>query len=216
MCGLKCYVVGKEGSEIANFYHDSHILGTKLQAYLFDSAIEAEDVGTLGDLSPNEYMEISLVRIEELPNSQEPKERRTKMQQDCRIFEEEKEVEKKKEEEDEEEEKEEDGSEESNIGQEEEKEDKDEDEGGEENNNDEDKLASQSDVSLQKLKLEKRRRLDPDIPAVDREVTQQSLSAHQSFLDIGSMQIEAIVEANPTTDSDIAMGNYLAPSTMAL
>jgi hypothetical protein len=77
-------------------------------------------------------------------------------------------------------------------------------------------LASQSDVSLQKLKLEKRRRLDPDIPAVDREVTQQSLSAHQSFLDIGSMQIEAIVEANPTTDSDIAMGNYLAPSTMAL
>jgi hypothetical protein len=44
-------------------------LGTKLQAYLFDLAIEAEDVGTPRDLSPNEEMEISLVRIEEVPNS---------------------------------------------------------------------------------------------------------------------------------------------------
>jgi hypothetical protein len=30
MCGLKCYVVAKEGGEIIDFYHDSHILGTKL------------------------------------------------------------------------------------------------------------------------------------------------------------------------------------------
>jgi hypothetical protein len=69
MCGLKCYIVGKEGGEIADFYHDSHILGTKLQAYFFDSAIKVEDVGTPGDLIPNEYMEISPVRIEEVPNS---------------------------------------------------------------------------------------------------------------------------------------------------
>jgi hypothetical protein len=69
MCGLKCYVIAKEGGEIADFYHDFHILGTKLQAYLFDLAIEAEDVGTPRDLSPNEEMEISLVRIEEVPNS---------------------------------------------------------------------------------------------------------------------------------------------------
>ena len=79
MCRLKCYVVTKEGGEIANFYHDSHILEIKLQAYLFNPAIEVEDVGTLGDLSPNEYMEILLVRIEEVLNSQEFRECRTKM-----------------------------------------------------------------------------------------------------------------------------------------
>jgi hypothetical protein len=69
ICGLKCYVVAKEGGEIVDFYHDSHILGTKLQAYLFDPAIEVQDVGTSGDLSPDEYMEISRVRIEEVPKS---------------------------------------------------------------------------------------------------------------------------------------------------
>jgi hypothetical protein len=85
MCGLKCYVVAKEGGEIADFYHDSHILGTKMQAYLFDPAIEAEDVSIPRDLSLDEYMKISPVRIEEVPNSQEPTERRTKMQNDRRI-----------------------------------------------------------------------------------------------------------------------------------
>jgi hypothetical protein len=86
MCGLKCYVVAKEGGEIADFYHDSYILGTKLQAYLFDPDIEAKDVGTPGDLSPDEYMEILPIRIEEVLNSQESRERRTKMQHDCRTL----------------------------------------------------------------------------------------------------------------------------------
>jgi hypothetical protein len=86
MCGLKCYVVAKEGGEIADFYHDSYILGTKLQAYLFDPDIEAKDVGTPGDLSPDEYMEILPIRIEEVPNLQESRERRTKMQHDCRTL----------------------------------------------------------------------------------------------------------------------------------
>ena len=60
MCGLKCYIVAKEGGKITNFYHDFHILGTKLQAYLFDPAIEAEDVGTPGDLSPSSIWRYSL------------------------------------------------------------------------------------------------------------------------------------------------------------
>jgi hypothetical protein len=70
MYRLKCYVVAKEGGKMANFYYDSHILGTKLQAYLFDPNIEAEDVST-PDRTSTEYMKISPERIEELPNSQE-------------------------------------------------------------------------------------------------------------------------------------------------
>jgi hypothetical protein len=225
MCGLKCYVVAKEGGEIADFYHDSHILGTKLQAYLFDPAIEAEDVSTLGDLSPDEYMEILPLRIEEVPNLQESREHCTKMQHNCRTFDEEEEEEQK----DEEEEEDDDGSKESNVGQDKD-EDKDNDENndededeyndkdkeGEENSNDEDKSASESDVSPLKLKPEKRCKLDPDIPAADREVTEQSPSAHQSLLDIGGMQSEATTEANPFVDLDIAISKYLTPGTMAL
>jgi len=90
MCGLKCYTIAKEGSEIVDFYHNSHILGTKLQAYLFDPAIKAEDVGTPRD-SPDEYMEILLVRIEEVLNLQESRERHTKMQHYCRTSNEEEE-----------------------------------------------------------------------------------------------------------------------------
>jgi hypothetical protein len=105
------------------------------------------------------------------------------MQHDRRISDEEEEEEVEKDEEDEEEKEDEDGSEESNVGQ-------DKDEEGEENNNDEDKLASQSDVLPLKLKPEKHRKLDLNIPATDREVTQQSPSAHQSLLDIGGMQSE--------------------------
>jgi hypothetical protein len=78
MCGLKCYVVAKKGGEIAGFQYYSHILGTLLQAYLFDLAIEAEDIGTPEDLSPNEYMEISPEKIEEVPNLQDREEHRTK------------------------------------------------------------------------------------------------------------------------------------------
>jgi hypothetical protein len=190
-------------------------LGTKLQAYLFDPDIEAEDVGTPGDLSPDEYMEILPIRIEEVPNSQESRERRTKMQHDCRTSDEEEEEQKDEEEEDD------DGNKESNVGQDEDEdedkgEDNDEDKEGEENNNDEDKLSSESDVSLLKLKPRKRRRLDSDIPATDREVTEQYPSAHQSLLDISGMQREATAKANPSVDSNIAMGRYLVPGTMAL
>jgi hypothetical protein len=70
LLGLKCYIVAKEGGEMADFYYNSHILGTKQQAYLFDPDIEAEDVST-PDSNSTEYMEISPERIEELPNLQE-------------------------------------------------------------------------------------------------------------------------------------------------
>jgi hypothetical protein len=197
---------------------------------LFDPDIEVEDVGTPGDLSPDEYMEILPIRIEEVPNSQESRERRTKMQHDCRTSDEEEE-----EQNDEEEEEDDDGNKESNVGQDEDEdqdkgkdndededndedkdEDNDEDKEGEENNNDEDKLSSESDVLPLKLKPRKRHRLDSDIPATDREVTEQCPSAHQSLLDISGMQREATAEANPSVDSNIAMGRYLAPGTMAL
>jgi hypothetical protein len=69
MCRLKCYVVAKEGGKMADFYYNSHILGTKLQAYLFDPKIKAEDVATPTNSSPTKYMEISLERIKEVPNS---------------------------------------------------------------------------------------------------------------------------------------------------
>jgi hypothetical protein len=127
-----------------------------------------------------------------------------------------------------------DGNKESNVGQDEDEdedkgednnededndEDKDEDNNEDkegENNNDEDKLSSESDMSPLKLKPTKCRRLDSDIPATDREVTEQCPSAHQSLLDISGMQGEETTEANPSVDSNIAIGSYLVPGTMAL
>jgi hypothetical protein len=53
---------------VADFYYDSHILGSKLQAYLFDPTTKATDAGTLEDLNPNEYIDISPEIIEDVPN----------------------------------------------------------------------------------------------------------------------------------------------------
>jgi hypothetical protein len=52
MCGLKCYIVPTDSSQTADFYHDAHFHGSKLQAYLFDPIIEPEDAISLRSPSP--------------------------------------------------------------------------------------------------------------------------------------------------------------------
>jgi hypothetical protein len=68
MYRFKCYIIAKNGGKVADFYYDSHILGSKLQAYLFDPTTKATDAGTLEDLNPNEYIDISPEIIEDVPN----------------------------------------------------------------------------------------------------------------------------------------------------
>jgi hypothetical protein len=202
MCGLKCYVVAKEGGEMADFYYDSHILGTKLQAYLFDPDIEAEDVST-PDSTSTEYMEISPEIIEELPNLQEleAEEHRNKKHQDS--------LPSSDEEEDEDEDEEDGTADEDEEGNKDGLVRTEDEEDSECDSKDEEDEASEPEAVPLVKNSQKRHKLihAPESTDGEREEAQHSPPTQKSLSDVGIMEIEAAV------GPEIAEGNYLAPGT---
>jgi hypothetical protein len=206
MCGLKYYVVAKEGGKMADFYYDSHILGTKLQAYLFDPDIEAKDV-SIPDSTSTEYMEISPEIIEELPNAQEPEaeEHRSKKRHDSLPSS------------DEDKDKDEDEDGEDVAADEEEESDEDgvakteDEEDSECDNEDEEDKASEPEAVLLKNSRKCRKLVHaPESMDGEREEAQHSPLAQKSPSDVSITEIEAA--AGP----EIAVGNYLKPNRIQL